>query len=343
MELQKKKNQKFNYGLGILKVILAFYVICGHNFNPKSTKSKTLLYILRKRRIHVPSFFIMSFYFLYRELIIPNINFYIKRIERLLIPYFFWPIIVFILNNLLLVKLFNLKKYSFNDLKNQLIWGDIFIGQFWFQWVLIFLTSIFYSIRYISEKNFLFLIQILSYFSYILQYSGINKKFNDFLDKNKKLTVGRINEMIPFAVTGSALACLGIIKKIKLFKLKTLSFCILIFGSLEKYHVFSKLQGGVAYPGILLNVRSICLIFFFSLFPSENITNINLEKILRKITNYTTGIFYLHITIINYFKLFIKPIKYGNLYGCIVIYLICYLISFFGTSIVGKSKLKFLF
>ena len=74
-----KKNQKYNYGLGLLKVILAFYVICGHNFNPKITKNEILLYILRDRRIHVPSFFIMSFYFLYKELIISNIILFILK------------------------------------------------------------------------------------------------------------------------------------------------------------------------------------------------------------------------------------------------------------------------
>ena len=223
------------------------------------------------------------------------------------------------------------------------MWGDIFIAQFWFQWVLILLTSIFYFIFYISKKNFLFLMQILTFFSYILQYSGINKKFNNSLNKDKKLTVGRINEMIPFAATGFTLSCLGILEKIKLFKIKTLTFCLLIFGSLEKYQVFSGLKGGVAYPGILLNVRSICLIFSFSLFPSENINNITLQKIIRYITNYTAGVFYLHITIIKYFRKFIKPIKEGNLFGCVFIYLICYLISFIGSLIAGKSKFKFLF
>ena len=338
-----KTPNKYNYGFGILKVILAFYVICGHNFNSNTTKSKLLLYILRRRRIHVPCFFIMSFLFLSKELMRPNIVLYFKRIERLLIPYFFWPSFIFFLNNYVCVKLYKYKKYSFRDLKDQFIWGDIFVGQFWFQWVLILLTTIFYIIRFITKNHFLFCIQILTFLSYIIQYTGIDKKIDNSLAKNKRLTVGRINVMIPFAGAGVTLAFLNIIETIKLFRIKTMIFCILIFRSLDKYDIFSDLKGAVAYPGIKLYFRANCLIFFFSIFPSEKITNIKIQKILKHITNYTTGVYYLHITIIYYFKEFIRPIKEGNIYGCIIVYLICYIISFIGASLAGKTKFKFLF
>ena len=116
------RTKKYNYGLGILKTILAFSIIRTHNFNYKSTKNKILLYILRDRRIHVPSFFIMSFYFIHKDLIILNIKIFLKRMEKLLIPYCIWPIIIFILNNYLLNKFINLQKiYSFKLLNSIIV------------------------------------------------------------------------------------------------------------------------------------------------------------------------------------------------------------------------------
>lgn len=110
----------------------------------------------------------------------------------------------------------------------------------------------------------------------------------------------------------------------------------------EKYSIFSNVNG-VAYAGIKLNISSICIIFIFSLFPSEKITITLIKIILKYITNFTAGIFYLHWTIILYLKSKLKIIKNGCFSGIIVIYLICYTISLIGTKLFGKTRLKHLF
>ena len=92
-----------------------------------------------------------------------------------------------------------------------------------------------------------------------------------------------------------------------------------------------------------MNIRALCLIFIFSLFPSDKIKNSAIENILKYITNYTGGIFYLHVTVSFYFKDIFKPIKNGNLGGLIIIYLICYIICFIGMKIFGKTKMRNLF
>ena len=336
--------KRYNYGLGFLKVFLAFDVIRSHNFNYMSTNNKIILFILKKKKIHVPSFFIMSFYFMHKELISSNIKIYLKRIERLLIPYFLWPIIIFVLNNYILNIFFNIKiKPTFKDLKRQLLLGSNFISQFWFQWDLLVFTSIFFILIYTLRNEHLFFIQILSIFSYILQYSGYNIKIYNHLKPEQKLPIGRLVEMIPFSSSGFTLASLNIINSLQNYKIKTMTFCFLIIFFLEKYSVFSKLEGGVAYPGIILNIRAICLIIFFSLFPSNKLNDNRIEKIIKYITNYTAGVYYLHIAIIHYFKYSIESIKNGTFFGLIIIYLICYFICFIGMKFCGNSKLKYLF
>ena len=348
MNSPKKNNKniiskKYNYGLGLLKVISAFAIVRTHNFNFKSTKNKILRYLLKERLSHVPSFFIMSFNFMHNLLLSLNIKAYLKRLERLLIPYILWPIIIFILNNFILNNYIKIKKFSFNNLKYQYLIGRGIMGILWFQWTLIFLTTIFFFIIYLSKKKYLFLIQIFGCFSYSIQYSGYNRKLINYSRPEMKFTLGKFFESVPFASTGFTLGSFNILNIIQNYKIQTLFFCIYLFYSLDKYSIITDLKYANSYSGLLYNVRAVCLVFIFSLFPSNKITNKSIEKIIKYITNYTAGVYYLHPTIITYLKNIINPIKNRSLLGIFIIYLICYLICFIGMQIFGKTKIKYLF
>lgn len=337
-------NKKYNYGLGLLKVYLALTVIISHCCKRKTVKNKYIFVIFAKsRRIHVPSFFIISFYFIYNNLVNKNFRKLLIRLERLIIPYAGWPIIVYILNNGVIQKITkNNKLYSIKDLKNQLLWGNIFIIQFWFQWDLIMITIMFFILIFVLKNNYFFYLQLLAFFAYFLQYSGYNLKFYKLLRTENKGCLGRIAEIFPFTVTGFYLASLNIFDLLYIHKIKTLIFSSLTFCFLEIYSVFSQIKG-IAYSGIDKNIRAISLIFTFSLFPTDQITNKKIKIFLRNISNYTGGIFFLHYTVYMYFKKFIKLIERGTFFGCIIIYLICYLLCLMGAKISGKSKFKYLF
>ncbi len=332
----------FNFGIAFLKALLAFDVIRSHNFNIKSTKNKLLRFCLRNRRIHVPSFFIISFFFMHKDFISFNINKYFKRIERLIIPYLIWPIIIWILNNLFNFFFKSTFPTSLTNLKYQIFWGNDYIIQLWFQWDLITITILFYILLFLFKKNYLLIIQLLAILAYTLQYSGINRKFYISLRREKKECLGRFAEVLPYTIAGFTLASLGIIKKLNNCKLKTYIFSVLIYFLIEKYSIFSKVKG-IAYPGIKLNISSICIILVFSLFPSEKIKTNSTKVIFKNITNFTAGIFYLHWSLIIYLKNYIQIIKKGCFSGLILIYLLGYIISFSGIKIFGKTKLKHLF
>ena len=138
---------------------------------------------------------------------------------------------------------------------------------------------------------------------------------------------------------GLSLASFQILNIIQKYKIQTLFFCLYIFISSDKYSIITDLKFSNSYSGLIFNVRAICLIFIFSLFPSNKITNIKIGKILKHITNYTAGVYYLHPVIRRYFKNNINH----TLSGVFIIYLICYLICFIGMKFFGKTKLKNLF
>jgi hypothetical protein len=63
----------------------------------------------------------------------------------------------------------------------------------------------------------------------------------------------------------------------------------------------------------------------------------------KHITNYTGGIYYLYIVVLNIFKNKILFIGNKTMFGGFTIYLISYFICFIGERIFGKTKLKNLF
>ena len=258
-----KKNVHF--GFSILKNVLAFKVIITHCFNFNYTKNKFILFITKSRNIHVPCFFIMSFYFNHNTFLFTDINKKINRFERLLVPYFGWPIIIFIFNNI-----FNLIKkssyiYSFQLLIIQLIFGEgIGLFHFWFLLDLIFTKFLFYLILFFFRKHHLFVLNLLLLYSYFIQYSNLGQIIIIYTIKHNALS--REHNMIPYAVIGFTLSSLKILKILGNYRLYTMVFCILIYNLVQDYRIFCNVVN-VGYGCIKYNIMSICVInnyFFFS-------------------------------------------------------------------------------
>ena len=199
----------------------------------------------------------------------------------------------------------------------------------------------FFIFLVIFKYNYILIFNLLLILAYFLQYSGYNYKFYNHLGVEKRECLGRFIEVLPYAVTGFTLSSLKIINKIQNYKFKTLIFCLLIYILIEKYSVFSRIKG-VAYAGVNLNFSSICVILLFSLI-GRNPKKTFIINFLKFITNYTAGVFYLHWSIIIYLQNYFLIIKKGCFSGCIIIYIICYLISLVGMKLFSKTKLKNLF
>ena len=344
---EKPKNEKkFNYGLSILKSIMAFLVVVAHNFDRKYSKNKIIINITKERLLHVPSFFIMSFYFSCKNFISLNIKLFFIRLIRLLIPYVGWSFIIWIINHYLNIKYNKKFRDTYEDLKLQLMWGNRYIIQFWFLLDLIIMTIFFYFIVFFFRKHYLFILQIILILSYIGQYTGyvynkIRLEFDKYYKINK-LTMEFSFESIPFTITGFILGYYKVLDYIHKYKIKTLIISIIIYNIVVDYNIFTEAKG-MSYHGIKYNIQSICLIFIFSLFPSDKIRNKYLSKLLMELTKYTGGVYYLHNNILIYLSDYFISMKKRTFQGAIISYLICYFISFVGALIFGKTPIKYLF
>ena len=151
-----------------------------------------------------------------------------------------------------------------------------------------------------------------------------------------------LHECFPFAVTGYTLGYYKVLDIINKHKIKTFVLSILIYNLIADYFIFKRIKGELYY-GANLNIQSICLVFIFSLFPSDIATNNVIRKFLIFITNYTGGIYYLHVPLRMYLKDYSVNIKNGTFLGLIMTYIIIYIICFVGMLIFGKTPLKYLF
>ena len=85
------------------------------------------------------------------------------------------------------------------------------------------------------------------------------------------------------------------------------------------------------------------LILIFALIPFEEL-NLSIYNLIKQMTSYTGGIYYIHVYLNNLLKNYIS-FKYnpGTIFTCIIHYFLCYFICFFGSKIFKNSILKYLF
>ena len=289
------KPKKIYLGIEILRTLLCFWIVLFHCSNYKKKHYKYFW-----RLFHVPTFFVISFYFYYPLLHKRMIEKIKMRFQRLAIPYFLWPILIFFLNNIK-IKAFVIeklaKKISLKDLFTQIILGKGFHGVFWFQNNLIFLSLCFSILSFLFKNNFMQILHFLSAVSLYLHYSG--KSYAFFKFTKFKSSLGTLIELAPLAVLGcvyNSINLLLIINNLPVY-IKFILFFYIYF--LFEYDIFI-LPLGFRYPSVILYIIASTVLLV--LFGSLNIDKSKFRIIINIITNFTGGIYYIHTIVRDYLE-----------------------------------------
>ena len=335
--IKVKKN--YNIGIEILRVIMLFWVILYHCFRTNNTN---LYNIIILKRFHVPTFMFISFYYFYQLLNLKNINKIKDRLIRLLIPYILWPLIIWCFNNILYI-FFHFNRYNRKlnliDFIYQIVYGINIYGIIWFNGNLILFT-IFFTIISLLFKNFIYILQITSILIYMFNYSGYIPKL--ICHKYFWIFLGRILGMFPIAVTSISVSSMNLFIKLKKNRNRNIFICFLNIFFLIRYDIFI-IKKGYVYRSILFNLAAINLFFGFALINFEKIDKTIIIIFIKIITRYTGGIYYIHWIVMRNLKNKIGHIKNKTIQGCLIIYVLSYIICFFGIKIFGKTKLRNLF
>ena len=321
---------------------MSFLVVTGHCFKPNATIRNKFIIKIIYNMIHVPTFYLLSFYFCFKLFKSKDIRKIKMRFQRLLIPYFIWPIIIWSLRNLLSFLFLKINRINFKTLILQLLTGHFFMTVLWFQYDLIFITLFFFIIHLLFKENLVFYALInLKIFGIFFTYSNYNFIYFSKSSSYKKYTFGRLFEIIPYCITGYILAYLSLVHILSKHRNISINIFLPILILIIKYKIFLEING-FYYQGLKLYALSICIFFLFSLIPSENIRNKNIIKFIEFISNHTAGIYYIHKSI-KYYLCKFSLIKKGEFNGTIIIYIISYIISLFGKLKFKNSKLINLF
>ena len=338
MTQSKKKNVTNNRNLGIeiLRMILCFWVVSFHCLN-KNKISYLVFYLTKTKFHHVPCFSFISFYFAYNIFNERNIQYFKRRLERLLIPYIIWPLIIFIIDNTLhSLFCFNIKPIYIHDLRFQILFGRQFIVPLWFLFAIIFQSIVLFILSNIFKQYFLFVTQLLIICSYIIQYR-LKLTFFGRYKMNVKLPILDSFSIFPLSLFGLNFASLNLMK---LFKNNFTKVSILVYLMIYIFFNFEIFINIGGYNGIIHIYISLLLFVGFYILPFENSYSW-FQNSIRRITSYTNGIYCLQSKIIpiviSYFD------QNGTLKSSLISYILLYFISFCSIKIVGITKLKYLF
>ena len=346
MKDMKKMMLEKNLGIQLLRICLAFWVVLQHCLSDKY--QNRLEYFFSKIKLHVPCFILISFFFTCKTITGRNIFKIKQRFIRLLIPYTIYPIMLLIINNFLFFffKINFLGRkisiISFRDLIVQFIIGRNILPVYWFQFFLIWTTSLFLIISFITKKKFLFVIAQIYIISYIILYSGINFNFFIHFNPNIAYSVGEIMEVMPSALSGLLIYSLNIMKIIKYNYKKAIYFSFMALYIIYNYNIFSSFKQ-ICFGGIIIDICSILVFIIFYLIPFNTNKSEKCNNIIFNITNYTQGIYSLHLIIRKVLYSKVNIIRYGKLSGCFIIFGISYSLSFIGEKLTKKTKLVYLF
>ena len=258
---QLNRKKEYNIGIGILRVCLSFMVIMDHLYNQQKYKQYVYFFYY-----HIPTFFLLSFFYTFNTLHSLNINRIKKRFERITIPYFSWCFIYWIFNNIYFYILKRECRHSFIDFLHNFVNGHIFNCALWFQNILILLTIIFIIIILLFKNTYIYILILLGILAYIFQYTGLNYKFfRKNFSLHYYLTLGRFAEGLPNAVSGFYIASKNFTTILKSKDRITIMNSLIILLFITKFKVFSSIKT-FKYGGFRLNIGAICIFLFFIFF-----------------------------------------------------------------------------
>lgn len=331
-------SDKYNYGLGVLRIVMCFEVIFAH-FLDASVKSPGS-WMGGICGYAASTFLLMSFYLTAKVFTQVDVNKEKKRLKKLVTPLIVWPFIYFVIYKLSDAVFKSSFAPTIKDLVVQIVFGHSLKlnSVLWFQWVIIILNIVFLGIFVVlDKKKAIIAISSLAIISLLLQYSGIWFSTISTLPLDIQIPVGRLVESVPVAVIGILLYEYGFYSKISDRLNSAVSKFIASVGMLLLLVVifYSNLipeASGFGYQGIKKILMSL---LFFSLPQIAMLEGVSegIKSAILALSKYTMGIYCCHVLVGNIIeKVFGRlGITLLPLMNCFTIfigsYILCFLIS----------------
>ena len=278
----------------------------------KQIENKIYYFAIDYIHFYTTTFFLISFYFSNKIFLEANIRRMKERLIRIFMPYIFWPLIKYILKNVLSYYHHKKFKFNFSKLYYQLLLGNSFYPVFWFHTNLILFTILFMIIILLFKEYFLFIFHLIFTAVTFLNYKEYYKTIKIFTIRQAFFT-------ILVSIAGFILGYIKIIDKLKRFR----SISLIIFSPI--FYVFSIhnyiINIFFRFKYLIMTFLISILFVFFGLLPFDLVNNNSILILLKYITSFTGGIYYLHFDVYFLFSQYFYFIKKANIASCIYIYI----------------------
>lgn len=325
-------------GVQILRMIYAYLIVVlhfGHN------TGQLYNFCWKYIDFYVTSFFLISFYFSFKVFSSRYIAKVKERFIRLLFPYIFWPLFIFIKRKYRAYKRGMSCQHSYKDLYYQFLVGNPIHGLMWYLFDLIFLSLFFAVIAFLFKDYHLYFLYFLFFLILIYNYTHFHDRFmQQFPRYHIQHSFEIIHEALTFSITGYILGSLNLLRKLTRKKIAFIIFAPIFY--VVRYHqeVFDYFPGfNVLFNDIFIS----CIFIFFGTIPFKHYTPKIIFRWINILTRHTGGIYYIHTQTYEYLTEYFGSVAKKDLKATIVIYATSYAVCEIGSQIFKKYRLKYIF
>lgn len=268
----------YNNGLAVLRILSAQAVVSIHfgGWNPIPA---------------VPVFILLAFYFTGERLASGDMWDLMKRLKRILYPFWFWGIVYWVIKTGLT------HKFDIGSLIGQLVVGHTVCAPLYFLADLAVLTVFMFFLARCGGRYIRVLNGVVFCLAFVIQYCDFNVKLCSVMTESFaycEYPVGRLVELLPFAILGWTISA----RKIDQF-LQRNSFLVCVCSFLTivmsaRWGAVLYKPAGYHYQGVILCIDALCYVLLFQ--GLGNIANRYQFKssIFHDFSALTMGVYCLH-------------------------------------------------
>ena len=333
------RDKEINYGICLLRIILVFLVVCFHFHANWDHYPGPYIFL---REMTVPVFLLVAFYLGEPTITGDDGEKKKSRMVRLFLPYIFWGVgawvFVYVMEHILAIK----DGVTLSELLWQIAFGCVekVDPPLYFLWQVMLYTLCFFVLFSVLKKRTASVILILlSLLCLWVQYDGRATLFFKTFRYEIMYGVGRIYELLPFAIFGTVIA---VFKVDKLLKSKRGIFLVILSILVPlmiffRDQIFIRPEETLAYSGVSLFVVSPLLFLWFLILPFEKLPG-SIKRVIHTMSEYTLGVFAIHWPLGRFINMAYKELTGSerSLTLCVIIYLICWILAYIIGRLPGR-------
>ena len=287
------KRSSYNIGWMLLRPLICFEVILEHFWAKGDSIPAWQVPLDYMLSLSVPVFMFMAFYLGERHITTDEPEYIRRRVWRVAWPLVGWGLIYFAV----LVPFRWLRGHEVpgvDDLLWQMTTGhsELLNPSMWYQSVLLILTlAFFYTFRKPVRQNALVILTLLCG-AFVMEYAGLNEYLFGDMRYELKYPLGRVAEMVPFAVMGYACARYGLLERLPAGRVLAVALPVIV-SVMAMIYLYDEKNLGFGYSNIFYVPAALGLVVAVWYIPFPHVGE-SVLRVLRFLSSFTLGIYCMH-------------------------------------------------